>query len=664
MADNKRNVYLNPKQQRLFYARPRHVRLVAARRFGKTDGGLGPRIWMTAESMPQGAGAFLGTSRKQLFSRTVPGVIAAIERFYGFREGTHFGWGRPPKNVPKCIIRPKSYDNAMWFANGHIIHTISLAMVGSVNGMTLNEVLADECKFLPKKKIDEEVMPALSGMVHPMGGERFTDANPLYKSTFFCSDASLTQKGNWLSREEDTLDVKIDGGIFDGKTYREVQEELDHYADRVIFYNDLLYYAKKEGHRVQIVSQATKERISTIVKSIMQREEKFAIIPRQWKTMSKALCDMLLTYNLVTEDDVELIFDYKFLLTHEEHMEMMAIRSSAKYQKHINDLRCNAFYFLRASSLDNIDILGESYIKQMKISLPPLTFALSILNLKPKKSGEGFYCNFDPDIHTYIEDDCPAVNDSMVVKKGKEITGGTAFDTEYESPDFDYLSEIKNCTLDGDLREDLPLEIAFDYNNAINWVVVGQVYRRDGVECLNILNSMFVKNGQMIQDLIRNFDRYYHPHKARNRQINYYYSNTAKFGMYSVSRLDIKDTVISELRKRNWDVNPIDEGPAPKHEAKYQIINSALAGFEYPAIRINRENNEALIAAIEQCDVKVRLSGLGGFGKDKSGEKLSVDAEDAVPEELRTDGTDAFDELYVGVKDFRNSISYVEMPRG
>ena len=134
MAQETRDVYMNPVQQRIFYAGARDVRVVAARRFGKTDGVLGPRIWAVADSMPQGAGAFLGASRKQLFSRTIPGVIAAIERFYGFKEGIHFGWGKPPKSVPQCIIRPKSYENAMWFANGHLIHSLSLATIGRAHG--------------------------------------------------------------------------------------------------------------------------------------------------------------------------------------------------------------------------------------------------------------------------------------------------------------------------------------------------------------------------------------------------------------------------------------------------------------------------------------------------------------------------------------------------
>jgi len=660
-----RDVYMNRVQQRIFYAGARDLRVLAARRFGKTDGVLGPRIWAVAQTLPQGAGAFLGASRKQLYSRTIPGVIAALERFYGFKEGTHFGWGKPPKGTPQCIIRPKSYENAMWFANGHLLHSLSMAVFGSANGMTLCYVDADECKFLPKKKIDEEVMPANSGIVHPLGDKRFSEENPFYKSTCFVSDASLSNKGNWLGKEEERLDMVIDHGEFQGRTYREVQEELEAYADRVIYYNETLRNAKRTGHRVQVVSEDTKKRIHTIAAAVQTREGAYRIIPRQYGVDTKGTIDTLLSYQLIEQDDAELLFDYKYLITHDEHMEMMAIRGSKKYREHINALRRECFYFVRASSLDNIDILGEGYIRQMRLSLPPLVFAVSILNIKPKKSGEGFYCNFDPDIHTYIDDYCPAIDNSIKTKQGKQIVGGTAYATEYESPDFDYLSNLKDCTLDGDLNAELPLEIALDYNNLINWICIGQLYKRNGVDTLNVVNSMFVKNGGMIQDLIRDFDRYYTPHKKRNRNINYYYSHTAKFKLHGISMDDIKDTVIKELRKYGWIVNPVDMQQAPSHEQKYKDINEAFAGFGYPAIALNKQNNEALTAAIEQADVKLSYGRNGStFKKQKGGEKLSVDAQDATPEELRTDGTDAFDELYMGVKHFRNNIAFIAMPAG
>lgn len=661
---------MNRVQQRIFYAGARDLRVVAARRFGKTDGVMGPRIWTVADSLPQGAGGFLGNSRKQLFHRTIPGVIAAMERFYGFKEGFHFGWGKPPKGTPPCIIRPKNYENAMWFANGHLMHTLSLATMGSANGMTLCYIDGDECKFLPKKKIDEEVMPALSGIVHPLGDRRFTEENPYYKSTCFVSDASLTSRGNWLSKEEDVLDQRIDGGEFDGMTYRDIQTELDAYADRVMYFNEKLRSAKRSGHRVQVVSSDLKQRILVLAHAIANREGGFKIIPRQYQVDAKTTIDMLLSYHLIEPDDAELLFDYRFLITHEEKFEMMAIRSSKKYQKHINDLRCNAFYFVRASSLDNIDILGEDYIKRMKRDLPPLTFAISILNMKPQKTGEGFYYAYDPEIHCYTDDDCPAVDGSYVKKEATVVTGGTAYRSEYETPDFNSLSEREDSSLDGDCKDDEPLHIAFDAGKIVSWIITGQIYKREGQEALNVLSSMFVKDGQMLQHLIRKWSDYYAPHRRKNRNVHFYYDHTFKFKPTGVYVDDIKDTIIKELKKYGWEVDAIPIGQTWAHYMRYKDIGEGMSGFSGLPVRFNAENNEALCAAIENCGTKLSYTGeKGTIKKDKTGEKLATDAErstdGAVPEELRTDGTDAFDTLYIGVRHYQNgAFAGVWLPSG
>ena len=661
---------MNRVQQRIFYAGARDLRVLAARRFGKTDGVIGPRIWAVCESMPQGAIAFLGASRKQLYARTVPGVIAAIERFYGFKEGVHFGWGKPPKGTPPCIIRPKSYENCLWFATGTLVHTLSLATMGSANGMTLNSLIADECKFLPKKKIDEEVMPALSGIVHPMGLKSFTEENPFYKSTCFVSDASLSSRSNWLAKEEDILDQRIEGGEFDGHVYREIQTELEHYADRVMFFNELLRNAKRSGHRVQVVSEATRDYIRGIAEAVERREGAFRIIPRQYSVDTKGTIDTLLSYKLIEQDDAELLFDYKYLITHEEHFEMMAIRGSKKYRQRIDALRRNCFYFVRASSLDNIDILGEDYIRRMKRDLPPLVFLVSVLNLKPGRTGEGFYFNYDPDIHCYTEDDCPAIDKSYTIKQGKQMVGGTYYPTEYESPDFGYLADVDDCTLDGDCHDDEPLQIAFDAGRIVSWIVTGQLYPRDGHETLNVISSMFVKDGEMLQHLIRKWSAYYAPHRRKNAEVIFYYDHTFKFKPTGVYINDIKDTIIDELRKYGWQVTPVPIGQTWAHHVRYKDENEGLAGLSYPQVRFNAQNNEALCMAIENCGTKLAYGRENSrVTKDKAGEKLATDSErktaGATPEELRTDGTDAFDTLYIGVRHYRNGgSSFLMTPDG
>jgi len=72
----------------------------------------------------------------------------------------------------------------------------------------------------------------------------------------------------------------------------------------------------------------------------------------------------------------------------------------------------------------------------------------------------------------------------------------------------------------------------------------------------------------------------------------------------------------------------------------------------YP--QINEPHNEALILAMELAGVKI---GRNGWEKDKAGEKLAENEEDKL--EHRTDGTDAFDTLFVGMNKFpQKSQSY------
>lgn len=61
----------------------------------------------------------------------------------------------------------------------------------------------------------------------------------------------------------------------------------------------------------------------------------------------------------------------------------------------------------------------------------------------------------------------------------------------------------------------------------------------------------------------------------------------------------------------------------------------------------NRQNNDDLILAIQSAGVE---RGRNGFRKNNSMEKQTVSEEDLL--EHRTDGTDAFDTLYIGCEKF------------
>lgn len=658
-------IYLTRFQQQSLYMGARDERDIAARRTGKTDGLVAPYVWMTSNSMPGMLGAWVAVSRQQGFSKTIPGTMAAMERMFGFQIGIHMGWGRPPKHVRPSIFKPKSYENIIWFANGAQWALISLSQTASANSYTFSACVGDECRFFPKKKVDEELMPALSGQTHPLGDINFSDYNPLYRSTRFVSDASLTAKGSWLEREDEKLDLEIETGKFKGKTYRWVQGELEDYADKVIRYNDLLYNAKKTGHTPHVVPAEVKTMIRAVALKMLKHEGMFRILPNHGKKITKNMVDMAVNYKLVTAEDAELIYDYEYLLTPEEDFEMQMFLRSKKFQdEYLRELRRSAFVVRRASTLENVDVLGEEYIRQMKRDLPPYTFMVSILNVKIKKSNDGFYSNLDIDhVHGYINDSGidPLTMANWSTQKATGIIDGKKITSESYQPDLKELSERNDCRMDADCVNDLPLYLAFDYNANINTLVVGQVYQRDGVEAVNVIKSFYVKNERKLRELVDDFSRYYAPKRAVNRDVVYFYDATAKQGAsYALTDERFYQAVIKELERNGWNVTGIDMGVPEKHEVKHRIINNGLAGIEYPAIRINQLNNPDLIIAMQLCEVSI---GYQGFRKDKSQEK-KPETEENLPLQQRTDFTDAFDSLYLGCKFWRGNIGWFVLPNG
>ena len=659
------NIYLTKFQQKSLYMGAKDERVIAARRVGKTDGLVAPYVWMASNSMPGMLGAWVAVSRQQGFGKTIPGTMAAMERMFGFTQGIHFGWGRPPKHAQESIFKPKNYDNYIWFANGAGWVLISLSQTASANSYTFSAMVGDEARFFPYKKVTDELMPALSGQTHPLGNINFSDYNPLYKSTRFLSDASLTAKGSWLEKEEEKLEMEVETGPFKGKTYRWVQERLEEYADKVIRYNDLLYNAKKTGHGVHVVNADLRTMIRAVALKMMNHEGPFRIMPRHGKHVTRGMVDMAVNYKLVPQEDAELIYDYEYLITPEEDFEMQMFMRSKKFSEgYLRELRRVAFCVRRASSLDNVDILGEDYIRQMKRDLPPYTFAVSILNVKVQKSNDGFYSNLDIEhVHGYIIDYDVLSQANFSTQKSTGIINGKRITSESYQPDFQELAERNDCRMDADCINALPLYIGFDYNANLNTLVVGQRYERDGMDCLNVIKSFYVKNERKLRELIADFSDYYAPKRAINPDVTYFYDATAKQGAsYASTDERFYMTVISELEKRGWNVTAIDMGAPERHDVKHKIINDGLAHLTPPAIRINQTNNPDLIIAMQLCEVKISYK---GFHKDKSGEKKPESEDsDSLPLQQRTDFTDAFDTLYLGVKLFLGGWGWVAMPSG
>lgn len=312
-------------------------------------------------------------------------------------------------------------------------------------------------------------------------------------------------------------------------------------------------------------------------------------------------------------DAIAGLLQLRWTLAHAKTPDTARIQS---IEKSINQLRRHAVFYREWSIFENIDVVGLQYVRQMKRDLPPLVFQTSILSRRIERLQDGFYSNFRDSLHTYI-----ANNNTPLQDAGYSLTPGT-----------DY-----GCLLDGDLDLKAPIAIAFDYNANINWLVAGQ---RDG-SILRVLKSFYVKYTRKLRELVDDFCQYYRAHLCK--EVIFYYDSTALGSNYAVANDDFKAVIIEQFNKHGWIVTSQFIGKPMAHNLKHSMINDGFRGGKDLMPMFNKENNEALLVAISLAEVDISPL---GFHKQKGGEKLAESEDD--PLEFRTDGTDAFDTLYLG----------------
>lgn len=279
-------------------------------------------------------------------------------------------------------------------------------------------------------------------------------------------------------------------------------------------------------------------------------------------------------------------------------------------------LRSKCLLYKEYTSIQNLALLGEEFIRRAKRDLPPLTFATSIMCKRIEISTDGFYGGMREDVNLYT-----APNENVL---NLEALNDGAIPND--------------CRQDSDLDAQLPLIIAFDANANINWLVCGQV-GKDGK--LRVLKSFFVKYERKIPELLDDFNDYYRYH--RRRQVVFYYDATFVGNSYGTHSEAFYRMIITGLRRKGWNVKSKYIGKPMNHILKNDLINRMFRGRAHHLVFINRDNNPDLLISITSAGVK-------NGQKDKSGEKLAETEEDKL--ESRTDGSDAFDTLCIGVERF------------
>ena len=360
----------------------------------------------------------------------------------------------------------------------------------------------------------------------------------------------------------------------------------------------------------------------------------------------------------VNEQIADMLAELKYLeKTNPRLAEQLA--QNDVFLKKLHLLRGNSIAAFNYSSIENAAMLGgEAWIRMMQRSLTDLQFRLQILGQPRGNARDGFYCNYSEEINTYVSTDCEGVildrYQHKVRTRSLDVQRWPT-DVEYETLDLDELErDGRDCTLDLDVDYDSPLCIAIDAGARTNFLVVGQARNYQGKSAIMVMKEFCVQAPVRLMGLVKNFTEYYRPYLRRNRgnkrgaEVIFYYTPTVKQGgatAYAVensedSRFD--RVVIRELEARGWSVCAAEFGWW-RHERKYQFINDK---FAMASIFINRESGrcENLMVAIENCATVP-----GTFKKDKHLEKYRSEEGIAGSVLERSDLTDAFDDLVIGM---------------
>jgi hypothetical protein len=269
--------------------------------------------------------------------------------------------------------------------------------------------------------------------------------------------------------------------------------------------------------------------------------------------------------------------------------------------------------FISASSETNKENLGEEFFQNAKKFLPDFLYRAEILNQRLPQIDNGFYPLLNEEKHCY--------NDF-------ELT--------------ELLNQSKKtCISDADLNVEQPLILGLDWGTSINCMVVAQ----GDMQELRVLNNLYVKFPNIVDDLIDSFVKYYKSHK--NKRVYLYYDPTGNIHTAN-SRHTVAQQVTERLNRKGWTVVRMTEGRHNvPHELKYNLWNNILKeeeGQSYPRFRMNRTNCKELWISMSNAPAKTGMNDI--IQKDKKSERNK-----SVEQEHATHFSDAVDVIIVGMYD-------------
>jgi len=322
------------------------------------------------------------------------------------------------------------------------------------------------------------------------------------------------------------------------------------------------------------------------------------------KNMDRELMDIIMEIALELD---RRLYDYeRAKKAFDEKLTSKLEKYIARWSERLTDLRRGQTFYLRASSLSNIKILGIDYIENQDKSIKDeVKFNTSILSVRKHKVKDKFFGKFDKQ---HIFDDSYTYNliDTFSADMRPEFTS----------------RDLKYCAADQ------PLIAGFDPGPFMSIVFAQRKHVTGGKE-FRVFKNMWVIHPEQHEELAvkintffrfhRRKDIYLHYDRAANQKNPYY----RKF--YPINRDDKESDVIilkQELEKLGWRVHLLSLGQATiTHGTHYRLLGKLFGKHPRSVddVLICRNECEELISSINHSPLK-RTDGM--IELDKSSEKL------------------------------------------
>jgi hypothetical protein len=261
------------------------------------------------------------------------------------------------------------------------------------------------------------------------------------------------------------------------------------------------------------------------------------------------------------------------------------------------------YFFLESNAYDNIDVLGEKYLSNLRAGMSQLEWDVEVMNERITKLPNSFY---------------PSLNEE---KHGVWKTYSYQHDEETGLT-------LPTAT---DRLNKKPIESSWDFNAAFTSMILCQEVGNE----FRCLDALWVKQSEqgVLEALITKFCDAYADHGHKHLII---YGDRNGNNKHILSNKTYYQIIQEKLTERGWSSQVMVEGLDPDHRLKHIAINELLAETNprLPVIRINRNKCKYLIISMQRAPINP------DWTKNKNSEKST-----SLPQEQATHLSDCFDNI-------------------